>query len=228
MSPISPSATKYINTSLETNYAYKYADAADSNNVYIWIMPKAQSTALITDIDNTVRPLKPLTAETVYINPIAKQFFPCAFNNGYDITNWDPNADNYIEIEVDKNVLVSFESLKSTIATYITEYFSALNQKIGNTIDLNNLNSYILSIAGIKNMRTVYVDPDNNTNIIYITGLSFATWTSDIIDGEDVSIINSSYTLEPFQFASLAPNTILTNHIKIITETTFQTNQIEY
>jgi hypothetical protein len=228
MSPISPSATKYINSSLEANNTYRYADAADSNNVYVWLQPKAESTALINSIDNAVRPLKPLTSEVVFVTPITKEFFPCVYNNGYSITNWDANAENYIEIEIDKNILVSYESLKTSIASYIENYFNALNQKIGNIIDLNTLNSYILSIAGIKRVRTVFVDPDNKTNIIYITGLSFACWTPDIIDGEDVEIINSSLAIEPFQFASLATNTILTNHIKIIAESTFQTNQIEY
>lgn len=228
MSNSSPSATKYINNMLESNYGYRYADAADANNVYIWIMPKVNSTAFINYIDTTVRPLKPLTAEVVYMTPITKAFFPCAYNNGYNIDSWDSNIENYIEVEVDKNMLISYESLKSSIVSYIEQYFSSFNQKIGNVIDFNELNSYILSISGIKNLRTVYVNPQNKTDMVYINGLSFACWTVDIIDGEDVSIVNSSFALEPFQFASLATNTVLSNHIKIITESTYGTNQIEY
>lgn len=222
------SATKYINSSLSSNYGYKYADSADSNNVYIWIKTKTNSSSLLSEIEDTVRPLKPLTSEPVFATPITKAFFPCAYNNNYDINLWDPNAENYIEIEIEKNTVLSFEAIKSMASTYIQEYFSLINQKIGGLIDLNQLNSYILSIDGVKNIRTVYVNPLNQTDFIYINGLSFACWTPDIINGEDLMITNSSFTLEPFQFATLASNTIIDSHIKIITESSFQTNQIEY
>jgi len=228
MSPTNPSPAKYINNTLASNYGYAYADAADSNNVYVWLMPKATSSSLLSDINNSVLPLKPLTCEVSYLTPINKYFFPCAFNNGYNITNWDPNGENYIEIEVGNNSLVSFESLKSSVATYIQNYFLAANQTIGNSIDLNVLTSYILSITGVERVRTVFVNLLDNTDIVYINGISLACWTPDIINGEDVSIINTTFTLEPFQFAQLAPNTVLTNYINIITESSFQTNQVEY
>ena len=227
-SPTNPSGSKYINNSLSTDYGYKYADAADSNNVYVWLMPKVQSSALLSDINTMVAPLKPLTSEVVYLTPVSKAFFPCAFNNNYDINNWDYNGENYIEIEIGNNALISYESLKSSVATYIQNYFAPINQRIGNTIDLNVITSYILSISGVTNVRTVFIDPKDNTNVTYINGISLACWTPDIIKGEDISIINTAFTLETFQFAELAPNTVLTDHINIITQSTFQNNQIEY
>jgi len=89
------------------------------------------------------------------------------------------------------------------------------------------MSSYILSISGIKNLRTVYINPNDINDVKYINGLSFACWTPSIIDGEDVTITNSSFSLEQFQFAKLAsPN--LRNYIKIIAESSYKTTEIEY
>jgi hypothetical protein len=80
----------------------------------------------------------------------------------------------------------------------------------------------------VKNLKTVFINSEDSTSIKYINGLSFACWTPDIIEGEDINIINSSYTLEPFQFAELAQSANLVDHIKVITESATRTNQIEY
>jgi len=119
LSSTNPSPSKYLNNTLYSNYGYKYADAADSNNVYIWLKPKNESTSLITYIRESIAPLKPLTSEPVFIYPIYKEFFPCAAvpTSGYDITDWDNQYDNYIEVELDKTLTSSIDSIKSSIVT---------------------------------------------------------------------------------------------------------------
>lgn len=233
-SKVNPSSTKYINSGLYTNYGYKYSDAADSNNVYIWIKAKNNIyTTLFESIDKALRPIKPLTAEPVFMTPVRKIFFPCAYiyernASNYNIDQWDPQVENYIEIEIDKNTPFAFNSIKNIVTTYITDFFKTTSQTIGGIINTTDLTSQILSISGVKGIKTVFVDSTDSTNMLYKNGLSFACWTPDIINGEDIDLTNSSYVLEPFQFAELASSAILSDHIKIITESAYHTNQVEY
>lgn len=223
------SGSKYINSNLSSNYGYKYADAADSNNVYVWLKVKNESSSLINDIEEKTRPLKPLTSEIICMYPLKKYFFPCiSIPSGYDIENWDSLIENYLEIEVDKNIAMSFESVKKTVANYITEFFADANQKMGGIVDLAELSSILMGIEGVKKIRTVWVNPNNALDIKYVDGLTFVCWTPDIIQGEDIGLTNSSFTLEPFQVAELTPTASVFNYIKVITETAYGTNHIEY
>jgi len=223
---------KYINPSLETAYGYKYADAADSNNIYLWVKPiRVFSDTLVRNIENTLSPLKPLTSEPIVLNALSHIFVPCVYNgennDRYSVDNWDPDTENYIEIELTKNLLVSLTAVKTLIINTIVTYFNVQNQKIGSNFKTSDIIDNVLKINGVKSIRTVFKNKDNPLDVKYVNGISFAHYTPNIINSQDLEITNSNISLEPFMFPELYTQS-LDKYITIIVENTIGTNQIEY
>jgi hypothetical protein len=59
-------------------YDMHYADAADANNVYLWIKMKDDAEIYKELINTEIAGVKILTHEPVYISPINVYFSPCA------------------------------------------------------------------------------------------------------------------------------------------------------
>jgi len=222
--------SKYINENIMTKYDYKYADAADSNNIYLWIKMKNDTDIIKDTLDAEIMPLKIATAETVFIDPIPVNLMPCANTVSASAylseETFDVNLENYIEVEVDNSTLVSYEVIKTTMNDIIADYFSPDNQQLGSFIDLNFLYNQLMSIRGINRIRTIYDNGTNNST--KIDGLSFAKWSASVIDpSDDLTISNMSFTLESFQFPRLY-TTDLSNYIRVIVANVSQTHRTEY
>lgn len=222
--------TTYINESIMTKYDYKYADAADSNNIYTWIKMKNDIPIIKDTLDAEIMNVKSATAETVFLDPIPVNFMPCAntvTTSAYlDQDSFDSEIENYIEVEADNSTLVSYEVIKTTMVDIITDYFSADNQQLGATIDLSYLYGKLLSIRGINRIRTVYDNSSDNPTSI--DGLSFAKWSGSVIEpSDDLTTSNSSFTLECFQFPQLYTTELL-SYIKVIVANVSQTHRVEY
>jgi len=90
-------------------YDYKWSDAADTNNVYLWIKMKNDADIYKNTIDKDVNGIKVITQEAVYLKPLNVQFMICAQDVDeikYQIKTNDMSFDgNYIEITVDDNTL---------------------------------------------------------------------------------------------------------------------------
>lgn len=56
----------------------KYADAADGNNVYLWLKMKNDSDLYKDIIDEEILNIKTMTQEAVYVKPLDMYFAPCA------------------------------------------------------------------------------------------------------------------------------------------------------
>jgi len=215
---------KYLNSQLESRYGYEWADSCDSNNVYLWMRMKNNTIINKDIIENRIKPLKVLTSETVFMEPLDVKFIPCAYNDGYTTTNWDASAENYIEIHIDNSTLISAESIRSAINTLVISYFSEQNQKIGALVDFNDLYTQIRSIRGVNGIRTIY----NKGSVVKIVdGLSFAYWTPRIINGADIKLTNGTVQLEGFKFPELNEADIL-NRIKIVKDSVYQNTVVEY
>jgi len=174
-------------------------------------------------------PLKVLTSEIIFLKPLTKYFIPCAYNDPnspYDINNWDPNFENYIEILVDENALIAPEIVKSKVCAVLEQFFDENNQTIGNLIDLNILTSNIFSVEGVKRIRTVYVPTIPGTNRI-INGLRFACWTNSIVEGADLDYITGTHQLELFQFPEYL-ETNFQNRVKVIVDSAIPATTVEY
>lgn len=215
---------KYLNPELKTKYDYFWSDSCDSNNVYIWVRMKNDSIINKQQIESRIEPLKVLTSEPVFVVPMTVKFIPCAYDNSYDISDWDSSNQNFIEIYIDNSVLISAETVRSTVNQLVRDYFNEQNQKIGTLIDFNDLYNQIRGIRGVKRIRTIY---KNGDVIKKVDGLSFAYWTPDIILGADKTLTNGTIQLEDFQFPELNESSII-DRVKVITDSVYQNTTVEY
>lgn len=68
----------YLTQNKLVKYDYKWADAADVNNVYLWIKMKNNADIYKSVIDRDVQGIKVITQESVYLKPLDVIFALCA------------------------------------------------------------------------------------------------------------------------------------------------------
>ena len=231
----SQSTTYYINQNRLIKYDLKWADAADINNVYLWIKMRNNSDLMRQKFDSDVKTIKTLTQELVYLKPLDLYFAPCAapidlainyFKPG-NSAEFDPNNESYIEVTLDDNCIYTNIDMQTRIANVIRQFFSENNMKLGVIVNFNELLQQIYNLGSIVRVRTIYKNADGALNIQ--PGLCFATWTTELIDlGDDLTISNSSRSLEAFQFPKLYQDVKLKSKIQVIRKTTNNINVIQY
>lgn len=225
---------------------FPFADSCDFNNVYIWTKFKASSVSS-NIIENNLIPRKCLTAEPLVLTALDVSFVPTLVDNSYDINNWDPLVENYIEVKKDKNSFITIEKVRDEVTNTINNFFKADNLKIGQNVDLRDLQSQLLAINGVDTLRSAYrpAKRDSNGNVItdtsgntvyvpcedtqYFDGLSFATFTSTLVRGDDKQIINGNIKLRNFQFPKLLDQQFLKldERVKVVFEA-FGSPSVEY
>lgn len=223
-----PDGSKYLNNDLDIKYDYTWADACDSNNVYLWMKMKNGILLdnVVNDINNSIRDVKVLTSEPIYLEPLDVKFVPCVHNyENYDIDDWDSDYDNYIEVYIDNNTLLSVETVKTMVNRVIIDYFFEQNQRMGAKISMNDIYTKLSSIRGVKRIRTVY---ERDDIIKSVDGIQFAYWTNTIVEGSDRTISNGTIQLEQFKFPSLYKKTSIIDRIKVVTDSIYQNTSIEY
>ena len=196
----------YINQTKLKKYDYKFADAADSNNVYLWV--KMQNDMNIwKQIDEDLISLKCLTSETVCLEPVIMNFALCAARPARVLQKYltkeatfDILGETYIEITIDDNSLFTNSAIKSQVNEIFMEFFNENNLTLGQLMNLNDLENRIYAISGIQRIRTVfsskYVDGAED---VFVDGLSFASWSASLIDkGDDLVVGNGNRKLEVF------------------------------
>jgi hypothetical protein len=207
------------------NEQYVFADSCDFNNVYLWI--KFKTDIDYNFIERSLIPKKVLTAEPIITKPLDFYLVPGLIYNEYELNNWDPDFENWIEILKDKNSIISAEKIKSLVVSEIEKFFDPEKMELGHKIDLGKLSMNLLNVDGIKSIKTAFKDKDDPINTTsYINGLSFLGWTPAIINGEDLEQISGAIDLEKFQFPVLLKKD-LSKRIKVVFETLGQPS-IEY
>lgn len=224
----------YVNQNKLQKYDLKYADAADGNNVYLWIKMKNDSDLYKEQIDNEILDIKSLTQEAVYLSPLDLNFSFCAADveiaANYLINDeeFDKNNDSWLEVTLDDNTLYSNNDVKNQIKNIVIDFFNEDNFELGQTIDFSQLASQILNVNAVSRIRTVYRNPDDGTTRI-VNGISFATWTPTVIDlGDDMDVSSVSRTLEAFQFPKLYRSADLQSKIKVIRKSISSVNTVQY
>lgn len=230
----------YINQSKLLKYDYYYADPADENNVYLWLKMQSSTNEWQPILDQDLNSIKILTAEMVYVNPINVNFCICAapikraleyFDND---SVFDGNNESYIEITIADNNLYSNTAIKTQINSLFNQFFKITDQHLGQIVSLNDLENAIYAINGVQRIRTVFscdeLDDNGNKkyNDKYVDGLSFATWSNEVIDvGDDLVISTTNRTLEDFQFPKLYSTTIM-DKIKVIKKSFSNNSTVQY
>lgn len=199
-------------------YNYKFTDACDFNNVYIWIKPTYKGGLSDTDswaIVNDCEDKRTITSEVVPISAIETVFMPYVKHPEIEeniddtilSTDWKPPIK--IKIKKRTGVFVQSEQLKTQINNIIVDYFDLKNQKMGNIIDIDEIYKRILKIGTVDSVKTEYRPDRDKQNVYSVQGLSFACYTLNVINGKDFEIISKTKALLPFQFAKLYKESIL-------------------
>ena len=211
-------------------YDYKYADACDFNNVYLWL--KSYDTANVTrtvkvDIEQFCDKLKPATAEVVPMDPFTVTFSPY-MEGTYDVFEWDPDYENTVQLVRDRNTMITVERIRQRAVAIIQDFFTIANCKIGMTVNISELYASLLAIDGVSKVRTAYLrNGDAPGNTRYFDGLNFAMWTGHIMRGADFQTVNGNVKLRNFQFPTLYDPAGIVNRIEIISDS-YSIAGIEY
>lgn len=216
---------------------FKYSDASDVNNVYLWIKMKNNADIIKDNVNQQVQDIKTLTQQPTYCKPLIVQFAICAepeasikssyFKNSGS-RELDPNNYSQLEVTLDNDATYTTNDLRQQIAKIITDFFDESNFTLGCSIDYNKLTQKILSLDSINRIRTIYHNTETGAEEIR-NGICFATWTSDFIDlGDDLEVSNSSRTLEEFQFPRLYKSNTVSSKITIIKKAVSSSNIVQY
>lgn len=218
---------------------YEFANACDFNNVYLWLKPIKNRTLLDSDKKIIVKKCdqrKSLTANLVPCNAIETYFMPYmkpSNDKAYEINNYtiDSHFTPPVKILVKKGkTYLSDEKIKNNIVTIITNYFDEKNE-LGATINLSELYQKIMSLGYIDSVKTIYYDDTDEVkmeDVSYCEGLSFAKFTTPIINNGDFEHFTQYYTLEKFQYPTLLNSSKLFNLIYITSENIFSIKNNEF
>lgn len=195
-----------------------FADSCDFNNINIFCVPTFSlssdeqypdflSNSFKTLIKNITNDKKIISNEVVPRDPIYT-----AFDIGF--TNNTPSKNVYLDTKLiitrEKNDKTNKETIKKRVSSVITDYFNPINMKLGQTINISDLASSILSLNGVRNIKTY-----NKLENIYFNGISFITW-NPVFEGVDESLINQTTTLPFFKFPYFYRVNSIINRIEVV------------
>ena len=196
-----------------------FADSCDFNNVNVFCVPSFTlkdeqypeflSNSFKTMIKTLVQDKKMIGNEVVPRDPVY-----IALDVGFSNSNTskDVYKDTKLVITREKNNKVSKETLKKNVLSEIVNYFSSTNMSLGQKIDMSTIMSNILSISGVKSLKTI-----NTKENVTFNGLSLISW-NPIFENVDEELINQTVTLPFFKFPYLYRPESLINRIEIIDE----------
>lgn len=197
-----------------------FADSCDFNNVNVFIVPNFEigedgaypefaSNSFKNLIIEMTNDKKTVGAEVVPRDPI---YMAIDFGFTNSTVSSGIISDTKLIVVRERNDKTSKESIKGKVLNVIKDYFTPSNIELGQTIDMSSLNSSILSIDGVRNIRTT-----NSKENISFNGISFVCW-NPVFPGSDESLINQTTTLSYFKFPYLYNPKTLSTRIEVIDE----------
>jgi hypothetical protein len=143
---------------------------------------------------STIKEEKTLTAEIIIADPVYMAFDFAVSDNG-SFTLDDIDYTNIV-IEKESNSRRNDISIKTEVRDTLRQFFNRKNNKLGQTININQLNADILAIDGVKNVKSQRTDSG-----VTLEGLQMLLWNPFYTDY--LTSVNSNFTLEVFQFPYL-------------------------
>jgi hypothetical protein len=179
-----------------------YSDSCNFNNVYVFCVPKTVQNNLsyLTPsqkniILDTIRDEQVLTSETIIADPVYIGFDICVQETS-QITKEDINN---TELYIIRNPTSrrNESSIKTDVEKTIVNFFDSKNNILGQTVNIQQLNTDLLNIDGVSQLYT----RNKKTNTLS-DGIKMAYWNPvyfDITISETTSITK----LQDFQFPFL-------------------------
>jgi hypothetical protein len=192
-----------------------FGTSCNFNNIYIYTIPKSDDIVYLTEpqkqlIHTKLKDLKPLTSNTVLIDPIYMLldfYISIGGINQTDIYN------TKLQVYKKNNNKRSSSAILSDIEQVFNKFFTKTANKIGQAIDLYQINADILKIDGIDYITTKREDTGTE-----IEGISILCWNS-IYPELDSKPYSQNFILEDFQYPIFNELTNIRNRINIVEET---------
>lgn len=194
-----------------------FADSCDFNNINIFCVPTLTLSEemypdyLSNSFKNLIKTLtddkKIITTEVVPRDPIYMAL-DLGFTNG--LVTKEVYKDTKLIVYREKNDKTNKETIKSKVIDSLMTYFDPKSIKLGQTINMSTITSSILSIPGIRNIKTF-----NSSENIYFDGVSFIMW-NPMFEGVDESLINQTITLPYFKYPYIYRPDSLINRIEVV------------
>lgn len=197
-----------------------FADSCDFNDVNVFCVPKFTITQdssypdfLSTSFKNLIvdltRDRKMIGSEVVPRDPIYMAY-ALGFGNG-DATLPVKDQTKLVIVR-ESNNKINKDIIKTRVKNLITDFFAPEYNTLGQEINISNLTSSILSLEGVKSVKT-----QNAAQGISFTGVSFISW-NPVYPDSDVSFVNQTTTLPFFKFPYLYNPLSIANSIEVIDE----------
>ncbi len=180
----------------------QFSDACNFNNVYITAVPRSSRASFdkkflthsqkqfITAAGDSRRTL---TSNTIIIDPVYMEV-----NIGIPRANFNPSIsdieNSYIIIDKSPNTRRTDNDIKNAIYKVFAKAFDLNVRKLGDKIDISQLNNDILAIDGVQRVWTGRTD--NNTKVEGVRMIIYNPSYS-----QDISVITNNTSLLEFQFA---------------------------
>jgi hypothetical protein len=207
-----------------------YADACNFNNIYLFVVPRANSSTLSyllpaqkELINTTLLPIKTATAETVFADPVYKAI-DIGILNSQLTGEYDPfNETSLTQLEVIKQASSrrDNQSIINDIVNVIAAYFDRGVTRLGQTVDLRLLTQQILNIEGIETFYTKRTDDPT----VKLEGLSIFCW-NPAYPLLDKTVTTNNIPLRYFEYPYFNALNNLSSKIKIVSiSNSFETTE---
>lgn len=198
-----------------------FADSCDFNNINVFCVPKfatVNSQGLIDYMPTSFKNLivditqdkKMVGVEVVPRDPVYVTFKLGVTNQQKYNKGVTDNCKLIIVRE--SNNKVQKETLKNRVVEIIKNFFKLSNNQLGDTVSISNLTSDIISVVGIKAIRTY-----NSVENITFQGISFIAW-NPLYESDDIEMINQDIQLPFFKFPYLNNPDTISNFIEVVDE----------
>lgn len=201
-----------------------FGTSCNFNNIYIYCVPKIPQNnknynkflnlGLKNKLKRDLDSLKVITSEIVFQDPVYMSFgLGIATPEEINTKKLYPEIENETQLIVkkEKNSFVNNSLIIENILNVFSSFFN--DKKMGKSIDIDIINTNLLKINGIneiKTQRTV------NNQLIYSNGISFIAYNPIYSEGnEDIFFLNQTITLPFFKTSYYSDLNVLKNNIII-------------
>lgn len=195
-----------------------FNDACDFNNVYCFTVPLIAAIINETTPNYLNKTLKQLiinklnTQKLVTQNVVTSDPVYQAFTIGIQKSNELPTPSTYLNTKIiitrNLNSVQSKEQIKNTFSNKIIDFFSQSNNKLGQFINIAQLNVDLLSIDGVREFKITNGDIElKRLNVIY--------W-NPTYEKADITSTSQNIQLSVFKFPFLYKSSNLKNQIEIV------------
>ena len=195
-----------------------FNDSCDFNNIYCFTVPLISAIINETTPNYLNKTLKQLilnklnTQKIITQNVVPSDPVYQAFTIGIQKDNELPSSSTYLDTKIiitrNLNSVQSKEQIKNAFSNKIIDFFKQSNNKLGQFVNLSQLNADLLSIDGVREFKITNGDIElKRLNVIY--------W-NPTYEKVDITSTSQNIQLSVFKFPFLYKSSDLKNQIEIV------------